>query len=225
MNDRGLTLDSELPDLGTHGYIRINGSYETNMTMDTAEFKSIKASAPASNQIKVLDNAEYTLGVLTKNEQGIVTVNYLNVNVRDRVVFDYWSSRDELEQPPNLTSMKYDTRNLSQDQIEALVDENKRAMDEWTHVYLAPTSTPFELKPTGSVFRGMSNLDQAQDYADTVKAYLESQSIDRNVYVVAGPTSTTKKPYEVVTATAGYTVLYKAVSADAEAQTSERPRG
>ena len=45
---------------------------------------------------KVLDNAEYTLGILTRNDEGNVVVNHLNCNVRTRQAFEYFAARKEM---------------------------------------------------------------------------------------------------------------------------------
>lgn len=88
--------------------------------------------------------------------------------------------------------------------------EGFHALDEWAKVYPAPTSVPFELKPNGGVFRGMKDLAQATDYAEKVADFFAQHGVSKHVFVIEGPTSTTKMPYEVVDATAGRTVLYRA---------------
>jgi hypothetical protein len=40
-----------------------------------------------------LSNGDWTLAIITKDEQGIKTVHTLNPNCRDRPVFDYRESR------------------------------------------------------------------------------------------------------------------------------------
>lgn len=87
--------------------------------------------------------------------------------------------------------------------------DGKFALDEWTKIYPAPTAIPFELKPTGSTFRGMNDPDKAIEYAKKVSAFFAENYLDKSVYVVRGPTSTTKCKFEVVSATAGYSVFFK----------------
>ena len=98
----------------------------------------------------------------------------------------------------------------TQSQIEA----GKHALDEWAKIYLAPTSVPFELKPTGSVFRGMSNEDAAKEYAEQVVAFFRVHGLEKTAFVVRGPTSTTRCTFEVCTETAGYTVVYRTKAAE-----------
>lgn len=85
----------------------------------------------------------------------------------------------------------------------------KFALDEWTKIYPAPTAIPFELKPTGSTFRGMNDQGKASEYAEKVSTFFAEHNLDIPVFVVRGPTSTTKCKFEVVTAIAGYTVVFK----------------
>lgn len=102
------------------------------------------------------------------------------------------------------------------------------AMDEWTKVYPAPTSVPFELRPAGGVFRGMSDFDAAVSYAGEVASFFGEHGVAGDVFVVAGPTSTTKSRFEVVSASAGYPVLHRSPSQLQEAETAttvDRPRG
>ena len=99
-------------------------------------------------------------------------------------------------------SMKY-----SNEQIEA----GKKALDEWTKIYLAPTSVPFELAPNGSTFRGMNNLDKAIEYAGEAYNFFRANGLKKTVFVVKGPTSTTKSKFEVVTASAGYTIAHRKI--------------
>lgn len=83
-------------------------------------------------------------------------------------------------------------------------------MDEWTACADAPTAVPRELKPKGFVSRGMNDLQKAKEYADQVAIFFaQNGATNKEVFVVAGPTSTTKAKFEVVEATAGYSVLYK----------------
>lgn len=95
--------------------------------------------------------------------------------------------------------------------------DGKFALDEWTHIYPAPTGVPFELKTSGSVYRGMNDLDKAKEYATEVSAFFAKHSLDKQVFVVRGPTSTTKCKFEVVTATCGYTVVYRTPKLSPEA--------
>lgn len=77
-------------------------------------------------------------------------------------------------------------------------------LDQWTCVYDAPTATPFELKPVGSVFRGFMSFRMAHDYMGTVNAFFSKRGVPQSAQVVHGPTSTTHCTFEVVAATCGY---------------------
>lgn len=94
------------------------------------------------------------------------------------------------------------------------IDAGKHRLDKWAVIYPAPTSVPLELKPTGSVFRGMDSVDAATEYAEQVAAFFCGHGVDTRVFVVRGPTSTSRCKFEVVTATAGYPVIYRTMDVD-----------
>ncbi len=105
------------------------------------------------------------------------------------------------------------------------IDAAKHRLDEWAGVSLAPTSVPFELAPKGCVFRGMNNVDDAKNYADQVAAFFTQHGLNCPVFVVSGPTTTTRCKFEVVEATAGYSVVYRSAPAERQESAPERPRG
>ncbi|MEJ6002579.1 hypothetical protein [Paucibacter soli] len=82
-------------------------------------------------------------------------------------------------------------------------------IDEWAVVYDAPTSQPGRLALSSSVFRGMRDKDAAIAYADFLAAKFKELKAPHSVFVVAGPTSTTKSPFEVVTASGGYSIIHR----------------
>lgn len=109
---------------------------------------------------------------------------------------------------------------------DAQIEDGKFRMDDSTTVYLAPTAIPFELAPTGSVFKGFNNLDKAKEYAESAADFFAEHSLQTPVFVVHGPTSTTASKFEVVTATCGYSIVHRTARRDLEeAQQHERPRG
>jgi hypothetical protein len=55
----------------------------------------------------------------------------------------------------------------------------------------------------------MPELDAACKYAREVSEFFVAQGACGVVYVVKGPTSTTRSPFEVVDACCGYSVAYK----------------
>lgn len=98
--ERGLSLESELPEAGTSGTSRITGTYVTESHgvfitddwrdgMGPGEFYSLTPVEATA----VLSNGAYTLGLITQDSAGVRTVHSLNPNVRDRVVFDYAATR------------------------------------------------------------------------------------------------------------------------------------
>jgi len=83
-------------------------------------------------------------------------------------------------------------------------------LDEWTCIYQAPTAAPFELKPKGSTFRGMKDLEAAKSYAQDVVDFFQEHGLEKNAFVVKGPTTTASFAFEVVTETSVYTVVHTA---------------
>lgn len=83
-------------------------------------------------------------------------------------------------------------------------------LDDFTVAYDAPGPVPHTIRKVGSVFRGMNDLHEAIAYAELVHAFFDRFVGHgcQKAYVVHGPTSTTRKPFEVVSATAGYRVAY-----------------
>lgn len=105
------------------------------------------------------------------------------------------------------------------------VEAEKHALDEWTKVYLAPTNIPSQLKHAGGVFRGMNDMDEAMAYSQKVADYFAEHGLDKKVYVLAGPTSTTQCKFEVCDARSVYKVLYTATASQGESSLDrDRPR-
>lgn len=105
-------------------------------------------------------------------------------------------------------------------------------LDDFAVVAPAPTAVPFELKPNGGVFRGMKSQSAATEYAEKVADFFAQHGASQPVYVVQGPTSTTKMPFEVVDASAGYLILHRTaerlpadVESVLEGDVVDRPRG
>lgn len=51
---------------------------------------------PVLIRTKVMDNGDYTLGLITLDDDGIRTVHYMNCNCHDRIVFDYRETAKEM---------------------------------------------------------------------------------------------------------------------------------
>lgn len=90
-NERGLPVPENLPEPGEHHVLHVPGKYrKTYCDMETL-------TRVNGESIKVLDNAEYTLGKVTTDADGLRTVYVPNCNHRDRVKFDYWATQRELD--------------------------------------------------------------------------------------------------------------------------------
>jgi hypothetical protein len=82
-------------------------------------------------------------------------------------------------------------------------------LDKWAAVADAPTAVPREMAPNGSVFRGMADLEEAMLYADSVAKFFAANGYAGPVFVVEGPTTTSRSAYEVVEASCGYRIRYR----------------
>lgn len=91
LRERGLEIDGDLPQRGTFAAFSIHGTYEQCSTFDCNAFEALEGEPT-----KVLDNAEYTLGILTRNGAGNVVVNHLNCNIHTRQTFEYFAARKEM---------------------------------------------------------------------------------------------------------------------------------
>ena len=88
LSERGLTTAEEIPDPGSIRTIKIEGAYRTSLDGDREAFDALEGE-----RTRVLQNGEYTLAIITHDDDGLRTVHRLNPNVRDRPVFDYQQSR------------------------------------------------------------------------------------------------------------------------------------
>ncbi len=82
-------------------------------------------------------------------------------------------------------------------------------LDSWALTYPKYVS-PGVHEATGYVLRGMHDEDKAREYAVKVREFFKQNALDQPVFVIRGPTSVTRAPYEVVSETCGYTVVYRA---------------
>jgi hypothetical protein len=93
LGERGLDIDdSKLAPHGQHSSQRINGKFAEQFTMSVEDFENLPNVILETRQ---LDNGEYTLVRITRDETGMRTAHWLNCNVKTRVKFDYWES-DEM---------------------------------------------------------------------------------------------------------------------------------
>jgi hypothetical protein len=103
LNERGLSLESDLPEAGTFGTTRVAGEYravwhgeflsdDPRDGMGEGDFYSLKPVAVTAT----LSNGDYTLALITE-EGGMRVVNTLNPNVRTRVVLDYHAAAHAMD--------------------------------------------------------------------------------------------------------------------------------
>ena len=98
LEERGLTC--EIPTAvqpedygkGLTNYAVIVGTYRRHSHMSYDEFYAL----PAPLRTKVLDNGDYTLGLITKDADGIRTVHHMNCNCHDRIEYEYATARKEM---------------------------------------------------------------------------------------------------------------------------------
>ena len=88
LNERNLTLTAPLTAEGVPSSQKIEGGYFRSTWLDVKAFALLEQLTPECDKTKVMDNGYYTLGLLTRDVNGIVTVNLLNPNC-ERIVFPY----------------------------------------------------------------------------------------------------------------------------------------
>jgi hypothetical protein len=94
LEERGLTLDEELPEDSTKTHGRaIIGAYYDHMHMDYNDFYGLHRDAVVTT--KTLSNGDWTLAFITSYD-GVRTVHSLNPNCY-RVEYDYRDAWKEME--------------------------------------------------------------------------------------------------------------------------------
>lgn len=86
----GLTLDGELPPHGTRGVVWVRGEYRKAMHLSYALFDRHRARGAIG---RALSNGDYTMSIITRDEDGVHTIHVLNPNLTLRTVYDYKESR------------------------------------------------------------------------------------------------------------------------------------
>lgn len=90
LRDRGLELTQELPaERGVHSWQSVKGAYRTALDGDMDVFNQLQGLLTRG-----LQNGQYTLTIITHDDDGLRTEHKLNPNVRNRPVFDYAESRE-----------------------------------------------------------------------------------------------------------------------------------
>lgn len=98
LDERGLTCD--IPTMvrpedygkGLCNHAFISGTYRQQSHMSYDEFYAL----PVFIRTKVVDNWDYTLGIITNDEDGIRTVHHMNCNCHDRIEYEYATARKEM---------------------------------------------------------------------------------------------------------------------------------
>lgn len=83
-------------------------------------------------------------------------------------------------------------------------------LDAWSNISDSPTEIPSRFSLGAYVCRGMQDLDLAKAYADDLAVKFSEHGCPVPVFVVRGPTSTSKSAFEVTTARASYTIEHLA---------------
>lgn len=86
---RGLKLTADLPaDRGVWSWQKVDGAYRQALHMDMDTFNALQGE-----RTRGLQNGDYTLTIITLDNDGRRTEHKLNPNVKDRPVYDYQESR------------------------------------------------------------------------------------------------------------------------------------
>lgn len=80
--------------------------------------------------------------------------------------------------------------------------------DAWAGMYIGPSELPNVYTVHGYVCRGMDDEQAAREYARQVTDFFARNGLEMTVFVVRGPTSTSRRSkFEVTDACAGYSVV------------------
>ena len=98
LNDRGLSLENDLPDSGQFGTTRIIGKYLTTShgefspteddpyrMVEDDDWNSLRPIMATA----AMSNGRYTLALITEDDDGVRTVHTLNPNIKTRIEFDH----------------------------------------------------------------------------------------------------------------------------------------
>jgi hypothetical protein len=86
--ERAILLTEPLPEHGVYSTQHLLGSYEMVSHMDAVECYSIEGA-----HVRVVNNGQYTLAILARDDNGTVQEHVCNPNVKDRIIFDATESR------------------------------------------------------------------------------------------------------------------------------------
>lgn len=86
--ERGLTLPGDIPAPGNRAFFSIDGAYRDALHLDEQAFYALEGE-----RTRGLQNGDWTLAIVTTDEDGLRTVHKLNPNVKDRPIYDASESR------------------------------------------------------------------------------------------------------------------------------------
>lgn len=95
LNERNLQLTQPLTEPGVPSSQRIKGGYFRSTWLNEKTFAALGELVDEGHKTKVMDNGQYTLGLLTKDNNGVVSVNLLNPNCQ-RIVFPHAAAALEM---------------------------------------------------------------------------------------------------------------------------------
>jgi hypothetical protein len=87
LSERGLSLSAPLPDEKVYSCQRLKGQYRQALHGSYDLFYSL-----IGTRTREVNNGDYTMAIITDDEDGIKTVNVLNCNCADRPKYDHAES-------------------------------------------------------------------------------------------------------------------------------------
>lgn len=135
-SERGLTLPA-MPNDESWFSGPIVGSYATVAHMDEATFYATDGAL-----IRVLCNAQYTLGIVAIEPDGTRTVHSLNPNVKTRPVFEYRPEYTPVTPP--MIAHYWDADGLNHTQLRVTVEDLQELIYRcgWTIIHTIDNLTP-----------------------------------------------------------------------------------
>lgn len=95
LKERNLKLTQPLTPRGVPSHQKLEGRYFRCTMLDEEEFSRLAEATPLTHHTKVMDNGDYTLGLLVPDKDGVVTVHLLNPNCK-RVKYSSAEARAEM---------------------------------------------------------------------------------------------------------------------------------
>ena len=95
LNERNLKLTQPLTPRGVPSHQKLEGGYFRCTCLDVEFFAELSKRVPPERHTKIMDNGDYTLGLLVPDENGVVTVYLLNPNC-ERVKYPHAAAALEM---------------------------------------------------------------------------------------------------------------------------------